>query len=61
MSVRLSLHDHCLWETLITHTHWVWFMIRALVIDLVAETLHRHTVLALLIWLVLTLALCLHL
>ena len=61
MSVGLSLHDHCLRETLVTHTHWVRFMVRTLVIDLVAETLHGHTVLALLVWLVLALALGLHL
>jgi len=36
-------------------------MVRALVIDLVAETLHGHAVLALLVWLVLALAFGLHL
>jgi hypothetical protein len=36
-------------------------MVRTLVIDLVAETLHGHAVLALLVWLVLALALGLHL
>ena len=61
MSVGLSLHDHCLRKTLVTHTHWVWLMVRTLVIDLVAETLHGHAVLALLVWLVLALALGLHL
>ena len=61
MSVGLSLHDHCLRETLVTHTHWVRFMVRTLVIDLIAETLHWHTVLALLVWFVLALALGLHL
>jgi len=55
MSITLSLQYDSRGETLIAHTFGEWLVIRAFVIYFVAELREGDTILALLVWLMLTL------
>ena len=61
MAEGLALEHDCRGEALVAHALWEGFVVGALVVDLVAELLDGHAVLALLVGLVLTFALGLHL
>ena len=60
MSVGLSVQNDVGGQALAAHSFWEGFVVGALIVDLVGEVEVRHTVLALLIWSVLILALLLH-
>ena len=56
MSIGLSLKDHSRRETFVTHTHWERLVIRALIVDFIAELRERYAILTLLVRLMLTFA-----
>ena len=60
VSVRLAVQYDCGWETLIAHTLRERLVIGALVVNFVAELSKGNTILTLLIWLMLALALWFH-
>lgn len=61
MSIGLSLQNHSRWKALVAHTLWEGFMVRTIIVHLIAKICEWDAILAFLVWLVLAFALCLNL